>query len=495
MTNSGAARGPDQNLKGSIAMFFTYLRRELRRRRRQAIVIALGLALGVGLVITVAAASAGVKDSQATVLHSLYGLGTDLTVTQAPAQGQSAATVFGFRQDIQEARRGQIAAGTKIDLNNLANSEYGTLSASSVAAIARQHDVTGAAGALALTDATVTGTVPSLSAGSGSFASSFTTNSFTVAGVDPAENGLGPFSSATLTSGRILAAADAHADDAVLDAGYAAQNKLTKGDKVNVGGTSFTVVGLIRVPGGGSPTDVYIPLARAQAIGKTGSTALAGKVNTVYVTAASAADIPTVQNEIAQALPGATITDQNNLANEVTGSLSSTANLANDLGTWLSVVVLIAAFTVASLLTMAAVTRRVREFGTLKALGWRSSRIVGQVMGESITIGILGGAAGIALGYAGATLIDHLAPKLSATIGAASAASVGGGALGGKATGALKALGNTPHTVSVALTAPVTVSVILLAVGLAVAGGLIAGALGGWRAARLRPAAALTRVE
>ena len=117
-------------------MFFTYLRRELRRRRRQAIVIALGLALGVGLVITVAAASAGVQDSQATVLHSLYGVGTDLTVTQAPAQGQSAATVFGFRQDIQEARRGQIAAGTKIDLNNLANSEYGTLSAASVPAIA-----------------------------------------------------------------------------------------------------------------------------------------------------------------------------------------------------------------------------------------------------------------------------------------------------------------------------------------------------------------------
>jgi ABC-type antimicrobial peptide transport system permease subunit len=47
----------------------------------------------------------------------------------------------------------------------------------------------------------------------------------------------------------------------------------------------------------------------------------------------------------------------------------------------------------------------------------------------------------------------------------------------------------------VSLTAPVTVSVILLAVGLAVAGGLVAGSFGGWRAARLRPAAALARVE
>ncbi len=45
------------------------------------------------------------------------------------------------------------------------------------------------------------------------------------------------------------------------------------------------------------------------------------------------------------------------------------------------------------------------------------------------------------------------------------------------------------------LTAPVTVDAILAAVVLAIAGGLIAGAFGGWRAARLRPAAALARVE
>jgi len=40
----------------------------------------------------------------------------------------------------------------------------------------------------------------------------------------------------------------------------------------------------------------------------------------------------------------------------------------------------------------------------------------------------------------------------------------------------------------------VTVAAIALAVLLAVAGGLVAGSFGGWRAARLRPAEALTRV-
>ena len=65
-------------------MFFTYLGRELRRRMRQAIFAALGLAVGIGLVITVTAASAGVRDAQSKVLHSLYGVGTDITVTKAP---------------------------------------------------------------------------------------------------------------------------------------------------------------------------------------------------------------------------------------------------------------------------------------------------------------------------------------------------------------------------------------------------------------------------
>jgi putative ABC transport system permease protein len=304
----------------------------------------------------------------------------------------------------------------------------------------------------------------------------------------------GPLSASRLTSGRALTAADANSNQALADSGYATQNRLSVGSVIDVGGTHFTITGIVSAPQGGSPPDVYIPLAKAQSIAKNGTSRLTGQVNTIYVSAASAADISLVQNEISDALPSATVTDASDLASEVTGSLSSASSLANNLGKWLSVAVLAAAFLLASLLTIAAVTRRVREFGTLKALGWRSRRIIGQVMGESIAIGIIGGIAGIGLGYGGAALIDKLAPKLSATAGSSNAASVAGtGKAGGK--GALSALTDTAHTVSVTLTAPVTISVILIAVLLAVAGGLIAGSFGGWRAARLRPAAALARVE
>ena len=165
---------------------------------------------------------------------------------------------------------------------------------------------------------------------------------------------------------------------------------------------------------------------------------LKNDVNTIYVAATSDNNITTLASEISKAVPGTTVTDQDSLASEVTGSLSSAATLANNLGKWLAIAVLIAAFLLASLLTMSAVTRRVREFGTLKALGWKSRRVVGQVVGESIAIGIVGGVVGVGLGFLGAALVDKFSGPLSASLGSATGTATPGGAqrFGGAAGGA-----------------------------------------------------------
>src|SRR6202012_1565403 len=123
-----------------------------------------------------------------------------------------------------------------------------------------------------------------------------------------------------------------------------------------------------------------------------------------------------------------TVTDESSLASQVTGSLSSASSLANSLGKWLGIARLTPAFLLASLLTMSAVSRRIREFGTLKALGWKSRRVVGQVMGESIAIGIVGGVGGVALGFAGAQLVAHFSGNLSASLGGATGTATPGGA-------------------------------------------------------------------
>ena len=57
--------------------------------------MAIGLALGVGLVITVTAAASGVKTAQSQVLHSLYGVGTDITVTKTATPGSGGPFRFG----------------------------------------------------------------------------------------------------------------------------------------------------------------------------------------------------------------------------------------------------------------------------------------------------------------------------------------------------------------------------------------------------------------
>ena len=522
-------------------MFFTYLWRELRRRMRQAIFIAVGLALGIGLVITVTAASAGVKDAQANVLHSLYGVGTDITVTKAPAAGSNSNQFgFGFRQSIGSTSRPK--AGSKIDNNTLsAGGTLAAMSTSNVSSIGKLNNVAAVAGGLSLTDRTITGTVPALnfsnggggfrggggSGGSGggggnpgSFGANFNISSFTVTGVDIANGELGPLSTGKVSSGRTFATADESSDVALLDSSYATQNKIKVGDTIAVGNskntaTNFKIVGIVSEPAGDNPSDVYIPLGVAQTLAN-----LKNDVNTIYVTASNSQDIDSVSSAISNVMPGTTVTNQNTLASELNGSISSAASLANNLGKWLAIAVLIAAFLLASLLTMSAVTRRIREFGTLKALGWKSRRIVRQVVGEAIVVGLVGGAAGVALGFAGAELVNKFYPPLTASLasnvtgsatpggarqfgGGGSGFAGGGGGFpgGGGGTG-----GNNPFrggfanadraasTVTEHLHAPVTITVIVAAVVLAILGGLIAGAFGGWRAARLRPAAALSKV-
>jgi putative ABC transport system permease protein len=525
-------------------MFFTYLWRELRRRMRQAIFIAVGLALGIGLVITVTAASDGVKNAQASVLHSLYGVGTDITVTKAPSTSSSGGTGFGFgfRQGIGTRTRPK--AGTKIDDNTLSSDvTLASISSTDVTNVAKMQNVAAAAGALTLTDRTISGTVPAInfnngggggfqgggSSGSsgnsgnpGSFNENFNINTFTVNGVDIANGELGPLSNSKLSSGRTFTTADDSSDVAVLDSSYATTNKLKVGDTIAVGNskataTNFKIVGIITEPAGNDPADVYIPLGVAQSLAN-----MKNDVNTIYVAATNGNEISSVASAISKDVPGSTVTDQNSLASQLTGSISSAASLANDLGKWLAIAVLVAAFLLASLLTMSAVSRRIREFGTLKALGWKSRRVVGQVMGESIAIGIVGGAVGVGLGFLGASLVGKFTTPLTATVGSATGSATPGGSrffgggtgtgtggfpgggtggfAGGGTGGTNPFRGNFTNaaraadTVAVHLSAPVTISVVVIAVALAILGGLIAGGFGGWRAARLRPAAALSKV-
>src|SRR5580693_2397601 len=291
--------------------FLTYLGRELRRRMRQAAFIAIGLAIGIGLVITVIGASSGVKAAQAKVLQALYGIGTDVTVTtkpQAPSGPRTSGQAVGAPlSGSSGGPRAEICFNGKCytsgTVDTLVPANVGALSQSEVAQIARLHDVSAVAGGLVLTDNRIT--LPSASN-----PNIQPPTSFTVDGTDIKVPSLGPLSNARLTSGRAFTAADENSDVALVDASYATSHHIKLGSTTTVAGAKFTVIGLVSQPQSGSPPDIYIPLARAQALASDPGTgkSMSGQVDTVYVTASSASDIATVQQEIQRLLPQATVT-------------------------------------------------------------------------------------------------------------------------------------------------------------------------------------------
>jgi len=488
-------------------MFGIYLKRELSRRKKAALVIAMGLALGIALVITVNSVSAGMQQAQDKVLQSLYGLGTDMTVTKAqsaPTGNSSSRPKFDF-----DAK----SDSSKTQSSDRVMTQGGqSLKSSLVTKVAAQKGVASAVGALSLNVTKVDGSFTQGKAKSSTTQSqggqggpgggtgtgqpqvqgggaSFDVNSYSVAGVDVTHQDLGPLATSKITKGKTFTAAQTNAKVAVLSKSYAKENKKTVGKTLTISGTKYTIIGIATPDSSDSTTDVYLPLKQAQTLGDAKN-----KVTTIYVQATDSKQIDTVKSTIQKNISGTTVTTSADLADTVSGSLSTAANLATNVGKWLSIAVLVAAFLVAALLTSSAVSRRVREFGTLKALGWPSRKVTRQVVGESIVNGLLGGALGIALGLGAAYAVTAISPKLTAELGSTGGGGGMGGGPGGGGPGQ-QAASAAKNTMEVALSAPVSVTTIALAAGLAIAGGLIAGAMGGWRASRMRPADALRSVS
>lgn len=500
-------------------MFYvTYMFSELRRRKGRTLLTALGLAVGIGLVVAVSSLSRGLDAAQAKVLEPLTGVGTEMTVTRPvtftpPDEDSSGGTVApggpgGFGGGLSDEERSLLEkenGSSRLGLQNLgepgttfSRDTFMTMSqlsfpATNVTKVAGLAGVESAVGGLTLNSIHVSGTVPEQAdQGQGRFGgppqdgrgggpSSIDFNAMTVSGVDQSSRDLGAITADQVTRGRWLS--DDSSREVILDVNYASSQGLALGDSVKLGGKSFEVVGIAKTPLGGAASDVYVKLAQLQKLSDR-----VGRVNTVYVRATSAKAVTALARHITNTFEGASVTTAKDLADRVSGSLVDAKNLTRKLGLALAVVGLTAAFLIAILLTLSSVGKRVRELGTLKAVGWPQRLVVRQVTGEALLQGLLGGLIGVILGVAAATAITVFGPDLQATVSSALSAGPRFGPPG---------LGPTTadQSTTVPLDAPISVSLILLAVGLAMVGGLLAGAVGGMRAVRLRPADALRHID
>jgi ABC-type antimicrobial peptide transport system permease subunit len=302
------------------------------------------------------------------------------------------------------------------------------------------------------------------------------TTPYTIGGVDQTQPNIGLLTPKQVMKGRYFSVTGGR--EALVATSYASRQKLKVGSSLALNGTTFTVIGLVSPPLGGQTADVYLPLKQLQTLAHQ-----PGVSNVVFVRADKSSSVSQVKNEISQRLQGAQVATAQDVADRVTGSLVDAANLTHNLGLVLEIIVAAAAFLMAALLTLSSVGKRVRELGTLKAIGWTQRLVVRQVVSESVAQGALGGAVGILLGVVAAIIIGAAAPTLTASSTTGSSSNL----LGSAAV-------RTAHE-TLSLHAPLSVLIVVLGLVLALAGGLIAGAAGGLRAARLRPAEAMRRVE
>jgi ABC-type lipoprotein release transport system permease subunit len=478
--------------------YIRYLGAELRRRPGRTALTALGLAVGVGLVVIVGALSQGLDDAQDEVLGPLTGVGTDLSVTRpisVPDGGEAGASGDPFSQlspreqrQLDRENKGHDAAFDYAELGDPGErfSEESLLTTNlsvperEAAEIRDLQGVADASGSLTLRALLVKGEVPAGEVvdphGPGA---GIEFSERTVSGVDVRKPDLAPVTPDQVTTGRYFSDGPSEArGEAVVDLAFARQDGIGAGDEVTVSGAEFDVVGLATAPLGGDASDVYLELGRLQGLADR-----EGRVNRIQVRATSSESVARLADRVEGRIGGAQVVTAADLADRVGGSLTDAENLSSKLGTALAIVALLAAFLIATLLTLSSIHKRTRELGTLKALGWRQRLVVRQVTGESLVQGALGGLVGAAIGIAGAAVIDAIGPTLEASV--EQQTSFGPFGQGNVASG----------TTDVVLGAPVNPSLLVLAVALAIVGGLLAGAVGGWRAARLRPAEALRSTE
>ncbi|MFJ6379953.1 ABC transporter permease [Kitasatospora sp. NPDC092039] len=179
------------------------------------------------------------------------------------------------------------------------------------------------------------------------------------------------------------------------------------GRVVVLGGTPFTVVGVLQAKGGSGFTDpddvVVAPLPTVQNA-FTGF----GPVNQILVQAASADSTAAAQSEISRVLLGAhaiadpakadfRITSQASL---LTARESTTKTFTVLLGAVAAISLLVGGIGITNIM-LVTVTERTREIGIRKALGAPRAVILGQFLTESTLLSVIGAGLGVAAGIAG----------------------------------------------------------------------------------------------
>ncbi len=284
-----------------------------------------------------------------------------------------------------------------------------------------------------------------------------------------------PILPSNITSGRNLQVGDTGV--VVLSENNSAYFNAGIGDSVSILGESFTVVGIHGSSGVSDVLTVYMSLSDAQTV--TNNT---GKVTSIHVYAENADAVTQVASDISSLHPELTVTTAQERLQQLTNlqsgyntALESAQNsIAQTQATALEeIVVVVAATSLIVLFVMLYTVReRTKEIGTLKAIGFSNTTVMGQFMLEGTLLSVIAGVVGIAIaGFAAPTISSLLLPSVNQ--------------LGGNGGGIVI------QQVGASSAASLSFELVGLAFGAALLLGAVGSLYPAWRAAKIRPAEAM----
>lgn len=220
---------------------------------------------------------------------------------------------------------------------------------------------------------------------------------FIEVGIDPSD--LRAFG-VHMLSGRPFGATAAH--EVILGWRAAENFGLHVGDRFNAIGTWNTVVGIYSTGNSFGDSGAMFPLPILQ-----GYNRVAGQMTLFFVKVVPGASVAAVQQKIDSEYPGMTTirtTTEFGRANTNLTFLRAAVTGSTILA------ILIGAVIVGNTMLL-SLFERTREFGLLRAIGWARSRVVGLVVGEGVTLALLGSCLGLALAVVAVALLQ-LVPAL-----------------------------------------------------------------------------------
>lgn len=195
---------------------------------------------------------------------------------------------------------------------------------------------------------------------------------------------------------------------ALVDSIYAGQKNIKTGDTITVTGQSFEVKGIVRVPVNSliSVSNIFITLSDAQTIAEQAKNIYdyaPGDINEVFLQVDSD-NLNDIITEIKKAVPDTSVTSAESFIQAIGGIAAQSRNLAV-IG---SIIVLLFSLIIVVKTISGNIMERRNEIGIMKTVGWTSKDIYRQIIAETFVQSIIGGVAGIAVGFLAALALGNL---------------------------------------------------------------------------------------